>query len=391
MKIIVTILFYVSMAYYFYVRDKHFNRKILVFMLLKVLAMLAFVYLYTHVYQGDLYQLKILVNQWDTLRFHEIFSANDSRFELEIQSKFTLFFQRFFAITYFIGFKNLYLTAFVLLVMSWVIILETYLILQQEDESLSDTYLLAMCVPSILFWTSSVCKELLVLPMFCYVLVCVRAFYFSRKISVFHSVVFLISIWFLLGSRFFHLPFVGIIVWTFFAIKFARKLLFWSFTVVFILIYVLGQKFVLPHLQPDILLGLIYDNYYQMHDLSGIGSRMEIDFQEKTWLGVLWAYLQALQGVFFVAFGNAFSSIVSVENLVLVVLLVFIFTFVKWRKLPTEIWAMVFFVLLVSGFIALVSPNYGSMSRYRVIYWFFVWWFVVYQIKSLPIIRRLLG
>jgi hypothetical protein len=389
MKVILPILFYLSIGYYFYARDRFFNRKVTIFIGLKALALISFLVLYTNFLTGDLDMYLLLSEKWENLRLHQIFSAYDPRFPLEGQSRFTLFFQHFFAVMYIIGFKNLYLTGFCFLALSLIFTLETYLILKKESEEISDTFLLAMCVPTILFWTSSICKELLVLPMFCYVLAWLRDFYLNRRVAVFQLVVLLVSIWVLFNSRFFYLPFVGFVVWFYCLLNFFKNPFFWAISVLLILLYLVGQRLLLPHLQQNILLELIHTSYHQIYQMSGDGKCLRIDFEQKTWLGVLWGYVQGLSGVFFVKFDTPLSVIVSVENMVLIVLLLFVFSFTKWRKLPLEFWVFLVFVVLVSGLITLVSPNYGSLSRYRVIYWFFVWGFVIHQLKSLPIFRRL--
>ena len=40
------------------------------------------------------------------------------------------------------------------------------------------------------------------------------------------------------------------------------------------------------------------------------------------------------------------------------------------------------FVFVSAGLFQLVSPNYGSLVRYRVVHWFFICWFVIEQILS---------
>jgi hypothetical protein len=75
------------------------------------------------------------------------------------------------------------------------------------------------------------------------------------------------------------------------------------------------------------------------------------------------------------------------------VLLLLLIGFGRLQKseINPAIVALFTFTLLCAGYFTLISPNYGSASRYRVFYWFWWIWFGLSQVKSLRYVRRLLA
>ena len=87
-------------------------------------------------------------------------------------------------------------------------------------------------------------------------------------------------------------------------------------------------------------------------------------------------------------FFNIFSTIQSLENgLILIGILGLM---IRWRKMKItkEVIVLIIFILITVMLINLVCPNYGSLSRYKVIYWFWLTFLVIHNLPFLKQIRE---
>jgi hypothetical protein len=388
MIIILALIFYVCLFLYFYNRDKNFDRNVLFFLLLKVFFSQLFVIFYQYFEKGDLNYYLTLATDWQDLKFHELFVATD---KLATEpSRFSLYFSRFFVMMYRISASNLYLMSFNFGLMTAVLWLEMYRVLKEENKWLSLTFLYAALLPSILFWTSGITKETLALPLFVSFLVFLRQFILKIPLSKLQFCILFLALPFLFLFRYFYLPFLFLTIWAYFAIKNRRNIFYWLGTLAFVLVYFLFQSLFLPHFQYSILFELIYTNYHLSIHHSELGNYMQIYYPNSSFGSLIWAYLQSFKGFVFFAFHSPTAVISSLENLFVLVLFLSVLYRFRLKRMEKEIVSGAIFVLLALGFFALVSPNYGSLSRYRVVYWFFIIWFSFYYIKSLPIAKKLI-
>jgi hypothetical protein len=356
------------------------------FLGLKLLVPFVFVWVYQHLITGDLDFYTSLGLLWKDYGVLEIWKANLLNHQPFQSNQFTLFYARFFVFMARIAFDSVYLTVVVLSLLSAILYLGSYQVLKKHDLLLSNTFLLAALVPSILFWTSSSCKETLALPLFLLVLISSWHLLETKKEFLFFGTIILCALPFLAMLRYFYLPFLGFMFLLYLGIKFYKNTWFWVALVVLISSYALSDFWLLPHLQYPILLKLIYQNYLLLSNRSS--SSAILDYSDSSLISLIWAFLQAYQYVFFITVKNFFSILISIENIVSLALLLFCLWSVSKKGFTKVQIALAFWVFILAGLFVLVSPNFGSLCRYRVVYWFFIWWFICYiivlKLKSLP-------
>lgn len=382
--IFVQIVFFALIASYFWFNRKLFENWICLVFSLKSIAALFFVWIYTNVYVGDLTEyLSLAKNIKETEVCTFLFS--DTINDLEPRKTF---FSKIFLVLYTLSFKNIYLIAISFNTLSFLLIFESYKFLKVKGNEFKNTFFLAFLFPSVLFWVSGITKESIALPCFLYVLLLVYHFKKEDFLDLSKIVLLVLSIYVISQLRYFYLPFLLLFVFAFVLEKMYKKFYFWFVTLCLLSSYFYFQTSLPPQAQIIVLQELIYENYHAMVRLSGNSDYLHLSLKDSSLSSIVLAFCAALKGVFFITKDNVFSLLISVENIILFIFLL-ISLYIDKSKNKAQFWIFTLLLILQGGFFTLVSPNYGSLSRYRVIYWFFLVWYVLEQQKSLPFCRRL--
>lgn len=61
----------------------------------------------------------------------------------------------------------------------------------------------------------------------------------------------------------------------------------------------------------------------------------------------------------------------------------------RWKSIPAGVWALVGLIILLSGLIAITTPNFGTLDRYRVAYQPFMVLLVIAAIKQVTHTRKI--
>ncbi|WKN30777.1 hypothetical protein PZB74_17620 [Porifericola rhodea] len=236
--------------------------------------------------------------------------------------------------------------------------------------------------PSVVFWSSGLLKESVAMGLIYVLIALFLDFYIGRKSSIGKSILFIVcaaSLWFLkyyyaaallpllitlltigsVGKK----PFTRFQKWRFFAL---------GAMVVLVLLTLITQLH--PNLKPDFVLEAIVRN----HKLSIAASEAEgyIGFSQlepnlysfiinspKAIFGGLFLPLFKFEGAAFLA---------SLENLIFLIIFSYALAALFRKKRAWQhtelIFAAIVYIIFLSLLIALASPNYGSLSRYKVAY-----------------------
>lgn len=138
---------------------------------------------------------------------------------------------------------------------------------------------------------------------------------------------------------------------------------------------------------------VVYQNYAMDVERSDSGSFKFIQFDGTFKSYIMNLPLAVVYGLFRpLAFeaGNILQLLVGMENSM--VLILFIFSI--WNMRETQmcngrfLWAAVLFILLLDVFLAFSTPNFGTLSRYKVAYWPFFVMLVSIGLKRGPDFKR---
>lgn len=232
----------------------------------------------------------------------------------------------------------------------------------------------AFLVPSVVFWSSGMMKECLVmfslgLLMFSWVSLC-------QKFGVLKLLVVLVSAWFLFLAKFYVLLAMlpGMVVFALPAKFGAKKLLISSvavFAVVVTLFFFSGSIFGYD---------LVYTIVRKQHDFINMvnaeasysGSNIEIQELEPTFMGFASCLVPAYINVLFRPFvteANSFVKLVCcAENVVF--LLLFLYMCVRFKPIDEKQIRFVLFtlcfMLILYALIGMTTPNIGALVRYKI-------------------------
>lgn len=302
------------------------------------------------------------LNHWDPKVRSLVY--NDSRFIIKLNALFS-----------FISLKNIFIHS---LFGSFIGFCGITAIAKAAERifsnSRSSSWLLIF-FPSIMFWTSALLKETLLIFVFGFFLLQITAiakkFSFKSLIAVvvFFLLLLVLKVYVLLCL----LPAIGGYLFT---TKFNRKLpVFISFVAVGVIAVVIGYAIDSSVLNSSIFAGIAQKQHdmQQLAHYMQAGSVVYVPQVEATQLSTF--ILAGLYGVSNVCFrpflweaNSIFFTAAAIENIILVVLmLLFVFSI---SKVSTDDWQMslmcVFFAFFLFAIIGITTPVLGSVVRYRV-------------------------
>jgi hypothetical protein len=256
-------------------------------------------------------------------------------------------------------------------------------------------------LPSIIFWSSGIIKESLGLAA----LFVTAAYYLKimkgEKWTVYGFLMVLFCLWIVWNLKYYWLAVFLPVVLTslvchygflYFKISSGYKLISW---LALFLLLTFGISLTRPNFYLDRILGVIAENYSAFESISDKSSLIEYYNLSANWQSILLNSPGALFSGLFRPFlweaDNLLKIIISVENLLILVL-----WFASLNRLKTFLVAphklltlsVIVYTILLCIFLALSTPNFGSLSRYKVGFLPFFVFLISYQN---PVIERLAG
>jgi hypothetical protein len=248
--------------------------------------------------------------------------------------------------------------------------------------------------PSVIFWSSGVSKEALAIPGLFILAGIFLKIWHQQKLTVLEWLLCLISIWCVWRLKYFYLALflpIGIttLLTKYFVVTFIKKerlfvyLLTWFgfFGVLLILVSFLHPNFSFSYL-PEVIVA----NSIEYIRLSRPDNLIHFNNLKPDFISIIANSPKALfSGVFrpFLWEGNSVLKFLSAtENLILLVLLVSQLIRLKGMKVERGqliTFAVIVYSVLLCVFLALSSPNLGTLVRYRIGFLPFFVFVLVYQ------------
>lgn len=237
-------------------------------------------------------------------------------------------------------------------------------------------------LPSAVFWSSGLIKESLAMAGIYFLSGIFIRLWFSGKVRLHETILALLSIWVAWNLKYYYAAiFLAVVVTSLghrFLIRRLAPRLFFHELLIWLLIFLVPLfivTFLHPNFSPERLMSVIVENNRAYSEISSPEDL--IGFHHlKTSAGSLilnspWAAVSGLFRPFVWESGNMLQLAAALENLLL--LLVSIVAVFSPGHLPRSglrmlIVAVVAYVLILAVFITLSTPNFGTLSRYRVAY-----------------------
>lgn len=361
----------------------------------------------TFVYFSDGQKLAALARH-DLPKYIQFLWSGDDSFQvwdsLHLLQTRALFMAKLTSVVNLISHDNYWITSFYFSFVSFLGAWMVVKIIVRLDPSLKHAAAIAfLFFPSAVFWSSGLIKESLAMAS-----VFVLTFYvvkgWMREFpGVYEWILIFLAAWLVWSLKYYFLVvFIPVAaaclgVRLFFPERLKQKswwgsIALWS--VIFIL-PILAVSFIRPNFYPDRFLHVIISNYKEFHAISAPDDLIYYHNLKPTIMGILsnapWALFSGLYRPLTWEAGTLFKLIISVENTVLLILSCA--ALVKIRKMilsPSRmlLFSILAYVVMLSVFLALSTPNFGTLSRYRV--GFLPFFFLLISIEN-PLVRWLSG
>jgi hypothetical protein len=234
--------------------------------------------------------------------------------------------------------------------------------------------------PSVVFWSSGIIKEALAMAALFYVTAFFIQLWFKERVSLISIVGAIISIWVIWNLKYYYVGVFIPVVFTAWAVnQLSTYYAFQKFTtefLVFVIMLIAGlglAGLAHPNLNVSRFAEVIISNNEAFMQVSSHNDVIHFYNLKGTWFSVLinslWALFSGLFRPFLWEANSGMQVIAAIENLLLLILS--IGSFRCWQNLPRSpyrllVVAVVVYCTLLCVFLALSSPNFGTLSRYRV-------------------------
>ncbi|HYF67155.1 MAG TPA: hypothetical protein VD884_03420 [Ohtaekwangia sp.] len=310
---------------------------------------------------------------WATDLSHDVIT------ELLFKEPRALFFSKLTSVFCLLTGKNYWITglyfSFIAFTFSWYLIR----IIVKQFSIVAPAVLAFLFFPSMLLWTSGIIKEALAVPALFFITGVFLKLYQRDKMFRWEWILLPIMLWILWNLKYYYLAVLLPVMITLLVLRLIPAIQLRSWPVklliacgVFIVpLYVVGMLH--PNFYPERLFDVIVTNYYAMVQLSTPQDVVIFSGLEPTAGSILQHSPKAIATGLFRPFlweaSNVLQTIASLENLFLLLMaLTAAYKVVKTRVVrePELMIGILLYCILLSVFLTLSTPNYGTLSRYRV-------------------------
>lgn len=357
---------------------------------------LGLVYLYYYDQVGDTFSLfqqgsveaSRATNDWiDYLKFLWQYQPT--------QQSRAVFFVKIVSIVSLITFNNYWIASLYFSLFSflgaWILVKRIVLLLPASILAVAASFLF---FPSVIFWSAGIIKESLSTGALFYLSSVFILLWMGTRVAWFEWILVVLAGWILWNLKYYYAAFFfPIVVATLvakrfiiprFSVKsFSVELLLWLLVMIVPVVLVF---FLHPNFRPDQLLMVIVENNNSYMKSSAPSNVIHYDDLDPTVASVLfhapWALFSGLFRPFILEASTFFKFLVSLENFA--TLLLTITGMIRLRNLFKATnrllsVALIFYIAGLCIFLALSAPNFGTLVRYRIGFYPFLIFLVLYR------------
>ncbi|MEQ8302341.1 MAG: hypothetical protein RIB47_03035 [Cyclobacteriaceae bacterium] len=278
--------------------------------------------------------------------------------------------------------SNYWLTAFYFSIISF---LSAWFLMTQIMASYPGTTRAAIVsflfFPSVVFWSSGITKECLAMSALMLVAGVTLKYWRQNKLTWLQVLTLIVSVYFLWNLKYYWAALFLPSAFSCVLVTEMRKripistkpiLSITVFLIVFCSLALLVSR-LHPNFYLERLLDVIVDNYETYLPLSGANAAVHFTSLERNWTSIIvnspWGLFSGLFRPLIFEINSLFQFGISIENLILLVLSFYNLRYLgeAWRSQHiTQIVGILLFIVLLSIFLTLSTPNFGTLSRYRI-------------------------
>jgi len=227
-------------------------------------------------------------------------------------------------------------------------------------------------LPSVVFNTSGLEKEVLVMAGIYFIIGFGLSLY-HKKISLFDVLIFIVGLFLVYKIKYYYLAVLGPLGISYLISHFIKnRQIKYSLAVLVVGVLAYYSKLMHPYLDPFLAFQSTIEANHSLILRSGIGMNIPFNFTNYTVVEFLQnlhlAIIYGFFGPFFWEFKNAAMFYIGIENaLIFITSILFIYKVitkqVKWTYFGSII---LFYIVSIAIILAFYSPNFGSLTRYKV-------------------------
>ncbi|GAB3535410.1 hypothetical protein GCM10027443_24450 [Pontibacter brevis] len=235
--------------------------------------------------------------------------------------------------------------------------------------------------PSVAFWSAGLSKDALMFGSMCWAIAFALSVAHGQRMALWQTLTLPLLLYVFIKIRLFNSAIIVPLLLLYIFVKQAAEKLgvfkqqqvqgFLVSVAIGLLLVILLQDF----LPMEYLLEHSSRNYFSMLKLSLHGPHMVLERMGPSLKGLVYSYPEALFSAVYRPFlGEAWAPLyvlLGLENLLLLFLTVMAFASVLKRrgfKISLLHVLFLFYVLLLGGIVGLTTPNFGTLSRYRIVF-----------------------
>ncbi|HZB12683.1 MAG TPA: hypothetical protein VE467_06630 [Chryseolinea sp.] len=256
--------------------------------------------------------------------------------------------------------------------------------------------------PSVLFWSAGLIKESVAMAALFFLSLIFLKIWRRERISGITWLVTLIALWVVWSLKYYYLAIFLPVAFTALAMKYIltkftiknlpAKVMLWCliFTIPLLLMSILH-----PNFYYERFMEVVVSNYYEFQEISDPEDVIHYEGLRATPLSMLqhspWALFSGLFRPFVTEVHSSLQWCLAIENLILLALAAGAVTQIKKAMVSPHrllLFSIVMYSILLCVFLALSTPNFGTLSRYRV--GFLPYFAFVLMIEN-PLISKLMS
>jgi hypothetical protein len=255
--------------------------------------------------------------------------------------------------------------------------------------------------PSVVFWSAGLIKESVAMAALFFLSLIFLKIWRRERISWIAWLVTVIALWVVWSLKYYYLAIFLPVGFTALGMKYIltkftitnlpAKVMLWCliFTMPLLLMSILH-----PNFYYERFMEVVVSNYYEFQEISDPEDVIHYEGLKATPLSMLqhspWALFSGLFRPFIAEANTSLQWFLAIENLILLALAGGAFTQMKKAMISPHrllIFSLVMYSILLCVFLALSTPNFGTLSRYRV--GFLPYFAFVLMIEN-PLINKLM-
>lgn len=294
----------------------------------------------------------------------------------------SLFLVKILSMVSLFAFNNYYIISFYLSILSflgsWYLFVKINLNYKQVVVASGVAFL---ALPSFIFWSSGVIKESLASGTIMFLSGLFLLLIKRQKLRYWEWIIGILSLFILWNLKYYWAAlFIPAALTSLIVIRYLKNLVLGKSRLIELLIWLITFScliLVASALHPNFYLSRLFSVIVENHNAYALvsGNKPFIHFTslEPTWISMLlnspWALISGLFRPFIFEASTPFQMIIGLENLVLLILAIYNLIFITqfWNSRDRLlIFGLIIYILLLAILLTLSTPNFGTLSRYRV-------------------------